>query len=682
MGAAHGVGRDGLAGHDPFGARCGVEVPRVDDPRFERRAHRSEDRPPRVDDASGRAQCLDDALPQGQEEGVAGVIDRAREVFDDGREEVGCRDVEAEGLAATQFRNGGVGQSANRRGGKVRGHAQPGRFGDRADVVIGHQGRVLGERGESEHRLERVQTREANSGNEHHAGAGRKRSPQLRGAEREAAVVVADGLRHEEGRPREQSVQTGRFGGVELVHGGDPHGRQLFGGDDEPQGLGLAVADDDAVAVGGGCVAEELGVVDTTRYHRVAVVRKACRACPLRTHDVNVSVGVVVVPTAPLHCDVPGDAVRAPSRTQSRGGEKIVVTPIRVAAVPSAHPYVAAIADPHHVRVLADPPPPGAPAGQWWPPQVLLPAWLEANVEDFDLVHVHFGIESYSPAELEDTVATLRRLGRPLVYTVHDLENPQLSAQDEHRASLAVLAAAADELITLTDTAGAEVHTIAHRATTVIPHPTLLGDDPRPTGSAHDTTRVGVHLRDLRPNIDGVGTTATLVRAISDLRAQGARVEAVVRVNERVRDEEAAASIDLLVAGTEGVRVERGPRLDDDALARWLADLDACVLPYRHGTQSGWAELCYDLAVPVIGTRIGHIAAQHPDDFHTFDVGEPVSLARAILDATHEVWSTPGSARREGEVLRRRSERSAELEDVRSAHLAVYRRVLAAEVAA
>ncbi|MFB9787746.1 MULTISPECIES: glycosyltransferase [Microbacterium] len=379
---------------------------------------------------------------------------------------------------------------------------------------------------------------------------------------------------------------------------------------------------------------------------------------------------------------MPGDAVRAPSRTQSRGGEKIVVTPIRVAAVPSAHPYVAAIADPHHVRVLADPPPPGAPAGQWWPPQVLLPAWLEANVEDFDLVHVHFGIESYSPAELEDTVATLRRLGRPLVYTVHDLENPQLSAQDEHRASLAVLAAAADELITLTDTAGAEVHTIAHRATTVIPHPTLLGDDPRPTGSAHDTTRVGVHLRDLRPNIDGVGTTATLVRAISDLRAQGARVEAVVRVNERVRDEEAAASIDLLVAGTEGVRVERGPRLDDDALARWLADLDACVLPYRHGTQSGWAELCYDLAVPVIGTRIGHIAAQHPDDFHTFDVGEPVSLARAILDATHEVWSTPGSARREGEVLRRRSERSAELEDVRSAHLAVYRRVLAAEVAA
>lgn len=370
---------------------------------------------------------------------------------------------------------------------------------------------------------------------------------------------------------------------------------------------------------------------------------------------------------------------------QSRGGEKIVVTvvpPIRVAAVPSAHPYVTAITDPEGVRLLADPPPPGAPAGQWWPPQVLLPAWLEANAENFDLVHVHFGIESYTPMELEETVATLRRLRRPLVYTVHDLENPQLNTQATHRASLAVLAAAADELITLTDTADAEVQGIAHRATTVITHPTLLGDDPRPTGSAHDVTRIGVHLRDLRPNIDGVGTTATLVRAIADLRAQGARIEAVVRMNERVRDEDAAASIDLLSAGTDGVRVERGPRLDDDELAAWLADLDACVLPYRHGTQSGWAELCYDLAVPVIGTRVGHIAAQHPADFHTFDVGEPMSLARAIVDATDEAWSRPGSDRREAEVGRRRTERAAEREDVRAAHLAVYRRAVAAEVAA
>ncbi len=313
---------------------------------------------------------------------------------------------------------------------------------------------------------------------------------------------------------------------------------------------------------------------------------------------------------------------------------------------------------------------------------MLLPDWLERNADGFDLVHVHFGIESYSPDDLQTTVAALRRLGKPLVYTVHDLENPQLSTQDAHRASVAVLAAGADELVALTGTAAAEVRKIAPRPVTVIPHPTLLADGPRPTGAVHDTVRVGVHLRDLRPNIDGVGTTATLVRAVSAMRAEGARVEAVVRMNERVRDAEAAASIDLLAAGVDGVRIERGARLDDDALAAWLADLDACVLPYRHGTQSGWAELCHDLAVPIVSTRIGHIAAQHPRDFHPFDVGDPVSLARAIVDATGPASSSPGSTARRAEVERRHAARRAELDAVRAAHLAVYRRVLAAEVAA
>ncbi len=350
--------------------------------------------------------------------------------------------------------------------------------------------------------------------------------------------------------------------------------------------------------------------------------------------------------------------------------------------MPSAHPYVAAVTDPEHVQLLADPPPPGAPAGQWWPPQVLLPAWLRANVDDFDLVHVHFGIESYSPSELAETVATLRALGRPLVYTVHDLENPQLSDQRAHRASVAVLAQDADILIALTDTAAAEVESLTGRTPIVIAHPTLLDDGERPVGTRHDAVRVGVHLRDLRPNIDGVGTTATLVRAIADLRSQGARVEGVVRLNEKVRDAEAAASIDLLARDADGVRVERGPRLDDDELAAWLAELDACLLPYRHGTQSGWAELCHDLAVPVIGTRVGHMAAQHPADFHTFGVGDPVSLARAIVGATDPAWSTPGTPRRAAEVARRREERTAERDAVRAAHLAVYRSALSAEDAA
>ncbi|WP_193755384.1 glycosyltransferase [Microbacterium testaceum] len=344
--------------------------------------------------------------------------------------------------------------------------------------------------------------------------------------------------------------------------------------------------------------------------------------------------------------------------------------------MPSSHPYVDAVTDPRAVRLLGDPPVPGAPEGQWWPPQALLPAWLEEHASEFDLVHLHFGMESYTPAELAATVATLRRLNRPLVYTVHDLENPQLSSQDEHCAALAVLTAAATELITLTDSADAEVRREYGRSTTVIPHPTLIASATSHGGTAQTMTRVGVHLRDLRPNIDGVGTVATIVRAVADLRAEGARIEAVVRVNERVRDAEAAASIALLAADADGVTIERGTRLDDDELQRWLSDLDACLLPYRHGTQSGWAELCFDLAVPVIGTRVGHIAAQHPRDFHAFTVGDPIALARAITDATAPAWSTPGSPRRAEEVERRRSDRATERAAVRDAHVRVYRRAL------
>ena len=355
---------------------------------------------------------------------------------------------------------------------------------------------------------------------------------------------------------------------------------------------------------------------------------------------------------------------------------------IRVAAVPAGHPYTRAVTDERFVDLRVDPPPPGAAPGQWWPPQVLLPAWLEEHAAEIDLVHVHFGSESYTADELAATVETLRRLGLPLIYTVHDLENPQLSDQAAHRAALDTLVAGADELTTLTAATATEVERDHGRTSTVIPHPTLIEGEALPTGRGHSATRIGVHLRDLRPNIDGVGTTATLVRAVADLRARGTDVEAVVRLNENVRDAEAAASIEALTRNADGVTLARSARLDDDALAGWLADLDACVLPYGHGTHSGWAELCYDLAVPVLGTRVGHIAAQHPGDFHAFRVGDPVSLERAIVEAAAPGWSVPGTAARAAEVVRRRAERLDERDRVRQAHVALYRRSLRTEPAA
>ncbi len=280
------------------------------------------------------------------------------------------------------------------------GDVEARRLGDRPDVVVRHQRRILGEFGQAQHRLEGVQAREAHRRNRDDAGGRRQRRPELRGAEGKAPVVVADRLADQERRAPQQLVHPHGIVGRQLVHRRHPHRREDVGGDDQAERLGLAVADDQAVTGGQRSVSVEGGVVGAARYHRFAVVRKALHPRRLAAHDVNVSVGVIVVPTAPLHCDVPGDAVHAPSRTPAREEEKIVastVPPVRVAAVPSGHPYVTAVADPTHVTLLADPPPPGAPAGRWWPPQILLPEWLRDNAADFDLVHVHFGIESYTP---------------------------------------------------------------------------------------------------------------------------------------------------------------------------------------------------------------------------------------------------------------------------------------------
>ncbi|MFS0734689.1 glycosyltransferase [Microbacterium sp. 1P10UB] len=366
----------------------------------------------------------------------------------------------------------------------------------------------------------------------------------------------------------------------------------------------------------------------------------------------------------------------ASERLQEEEIDALASRTLTVAAVPAAHPYSRAVADVAHVRVIDDPRPPGAPAGQWWPPQVLTSGWLQAHARDLDLVHVHFGLESFTPAELAQALAALRAAGRPVVFTVHDLENPQLGDQAAYLLLLDELVPVADELITLTDGAAHEIAARWGRRARVIPHPSLLEDDaPRPTGTPASVRRVGVHLRDLRPNIDGLGTVQTLAAAVAVLRARGTEVEGVVRLNERVRDEAQAAAIADLMAEAPGAVLEREPRLDDDALADWLADLDVCLLPYRHGTHSGWVELCFDLAVTVAGPPVGHAGSQHPDDFHPFAIGDADSLATAISRAA-AAGSSPGSAEREREVRARAAERAAERVRVREAHLAVYARAL------
>lgn len=309
---------------------------------------------------------------------------------------------------------------------------------------------------------------------------------------------------------------------------------------------------------------------------------------------------------------------------------------VRVASVPSGHVYVQHLTAPEQdasllphtdpgadgrtgsVRRLPDPPVAGAPAGQWWPSPVLTPAWLRAHVDDYDVVHVHFGFEHLTTVEVQGFADTLRRLGRPLVLTVHDLANPHLTDQAPHLAALDVLIRAAVTVLTLTEGAAREITRRWGVKPVVLPHPHVVPLErmvqPRPP---HEGFTVGLQDKQ-RAGTDPDGVRPMLTRALREV---------------------------------PDARFVRGPGrwLTDDELSDYLAGLDVLVLPYRHGTHSGMLEACHDLGTAVIVTDVGHHADQAP--VQVFTLGDAESLS-AALRRTCAARPAPRAS-----VVQRRSQR-------------------------
>jgi hypothetical protein len=304
-----------------------------------------------------------------------------------------------------------------------------------------------------------------------------------------------------------------------------------------------------------------------------------------------------------------------------------------VCSVPAGHAYVRHLDDPTTPLVLRLPDPalPGAPPGRWWPHVSLEPAWVREHADAFDVLHVHFGFEHRSPEQLAALVEALAEVHRPLVLTVHDLDNPHLLDQDAHAARLQVLVQGAHEVLTLTPGAAREVRRRWGRAAVVVPHPHVAPldalDDPRPprTGSP----RIGLHLKDVRANVD-LRVLDPLCDSVS--RVRGARLQVSVhrsglhRLPPPVLDRlEASDVVDLLVHEP----------WDDDQLLDALRRLDALVLPYAHGTHSGMVELCHDLGTAVVASDAGlwH-EQQRVSTYATGSLGpDPASLAAALEDA-------------------------------------------------
>lgn len=296
--------------------------------------------------------------------------------------------------------------------------------------------------------------------------------------------------------------------------------------------------------------------------------------------------------------------------------------------------------------------------------------WLSENAAEYDLLHVHFGLESFTTDEVRAGLDAAREAGRPVVFTVHDLDNPQIVDQQPYRALLDVIVPAADRLITLTPSAASEIERRWRRSSVVLAHPTLLEQtaERRPVADV-DTVRVGIHLRDLRPNIDAEGAVRAAVQAVQLLDAEGQAVEIEILMNDRVRDDRAAHRVMAAADGHAAVRVRRTPYLSDAQIAEWLGGLDLFVLPYLHGTHSGWVELCYDLGVRVAGTDVGHIRSQHPSEFRVIDLDDPRTLADAVTWAgdAREPASSAGDR-----LAIRHAQRREQRDAVREAHARLY----------
>ncbi len=369
---------------------------------------------------------------------------------------------------------------------------------------------------------------------------------------------------------------------------------------------------------------------------------------------------------------------------------------ITVASVPHSHVYVRHLAPVGEeapegrraegtaglrVRRLPDPPPrrEDVPAGApWWPPVMLDPEWIRENA--FDVFHVHFGFDALSAGDLRRVVGALDEKGVPLVYTVHDLQNPHHRDTALHDAHLDVLIPHAAAVITLSERAAAEISRRWGVRAHVIPHPHVvdfptmaeLGAAPlrRP-----QEFRVGLHLKSLRMNMAGIPLLEAAERELAAISTDSRRAVLQVDLHRDVyepdgakHDAGLAAWLDE-AAGRGVVELHVHDYFSDRELYEYLSRLDASLLPYRFGTHSGWMEACHDLGTRVIAPDVGCYASQGADFIYRWAETEPdqeslrAALKAAAASSEHSAadWS---------------AFRRAQRRDIAAAHAEIYRRVV------
>jgi hypothetical protein len=285
-----------------------------------------------------------------------------------------------------------------------------------------------------------------------------------------------------------------------------------------------------------------------------------------------------------------------------------------VATIPFADPYVDAVLPPDAVHV--------GPSGDLSP--WLDAAYLTEHATDIDVLHLHTGPAHVTSVAVQCWAETVRRLGIPLVVTVHRVRGPEdgCPGDDGTEAHLAAVLSTAEVVLTLTRGAADEIAERFGRTAIVVAHPSVAVPDPE---LGAERGLVGLRLGRVSAAVPDPGA---LVRAaLSGAVSGGGRLRVLVDgadeawIPSAVRTLAARGDLELVVH----------PSADR---AAQLQQLHVAVLPEPCGSHSRDLEICRDVGTRVVTPSCGWFADQWSDvvSYGNHEDGrlDPVSLTAAV----------------------------------------------------
>ena len=276
-------------------------------------------------------------------------------------------------------------------------------------------------------------------------------------------------------------------------------------------------------------------------------------------------------------------------------------------------------------------------------------AWLRARLPQTDVVHVVGLRPGQHPDDVRAAIDLTRASGTPLVVTGYNLGAPHSAEAARLGEQLDLLVPAADAVLTLTDTAAAEMRRRWDVEAVVLPHPHVVNfvrmrqERPVPPPAGRGRLRVGTHLGSLR----GGPEQLELVTALAEAAARTPRADLVVYAHRTVQDvgtlhfatERLRALQD--VVRSAGGRLVLHDRLSDDQLWDHLASLDVSVVPDRlAGSHSIWPEACADLGTWAVLAQGSPAATQRPCLTYRPDAGH-AALVDDLAGALGAARETP-----------------------------------------